>query len=44
MKQSINSVLSLPNNDYLTVIANAQSISHYNKQFYLKTLVNKNPT
>ena len=44
MQETINSILSLPTDEYQTVIEQAQAISLYNKQFYLETLVNKNPT
>ena len=44
MQETINNILSLPSDEYQTVIEQANTISLYNKQFYLKTLVNKNPT
>jgi len=44
MQETINNILSLTSDEYQAVIKQAHTISLYNKQFYLETLVNKNPT
>jgi len=44
MQETINNILSLPGDEYQTVVEQAHTISLYNKQFYLETLVNKTPT